>query len=198
MYEQIQPLYILKLDTVDQRGSNSFFLIELFVFQLNKIFFLERKSVYLQTDYTNLKHLCSELEAALEELKAPYVRRVERNLWTHTSSLHSPILFLLQLIGCLYFANKWRFHLIVDKWSLNLFSVLNVEKSIMFNELKSNEIFVTSNTQQWSLLLWFQSSDILGWEGNIFLSEKKKYWHKDPTLLITFFLRIHCENKPHK
>jgi uncharacterized protein (DUF2461 family) len=80
MYEQIQPLYILKLDTVDQRGSNSFFLIELFVFQLNKIFFLERKSVYLQTDYTNLKHLCSELEAALEELKAPYVRRVERNL----------------------------------------------------------------------------------------------------------------------
>lgn len=59
MHEQLQPLYILKLDTIEGK---------------------ERKVVYLQTDYTNLKHLCSELEAALDELKAPYVRRVERNL----------------------------------------------------------------------------------------------------------------------
>jgi hypothetical protein len=42
--------------------------------------FLDVKSQHLQTDYTNLKHIREELEAALEELNEPYVKRVERNV----------------------------------------------------------------------------------------------------------------------
>jgi hypothetical protein len=40
----------------------------------------EKSSQILQTDYTNLKHLCHELETALDTYKQTYARRVARNI----------------------------------------------------------------------------------------------------------------------
>ncbi len=57
-------------------GCNSRLLFEL----LTMLYYADVKSQYLQTDYTNLKHIREELESALEELNEPYVKRVERNV----------------------------------------------------------------------------------------------------------------------
>lgn len=40
----------------------------------------EVQSEYFQTDVTNLTHMKEVLEAALEEIKQPYSRRVGRNI----------------------------------------------------------------------------------------------------------------------
>ncbi len=42
--------------------------------------FLETKTRYLQTDFTNLKHLTEELELALKEKQSAHVRRIVRNV----------------------------------------------------------------------------------------------------------------------
>jgi hypothetical protein len=59
LHKQAKPVFVMKLNTI-QNG--------------------DVKSQHLQTDYTNLKHIREELEAALEELNEPYVKRVERNV----------------------------------------------------------------------------------------------------------------------
>lgn len=35
---------------------------------------------YLVSDYSNLRHLCEELEIALKEMKSGHVRRILRNI----------------------------------------------------------------------------------------------------------------------
>jgi hypothetical protein len=42
--------------------------------------YLEAKTQLLQTDYVNLKRLCTEIEAALREVKAGHCRRIMRNV----------------------------------------------------------------------------------------------------------------------
>jgi len=56
---QLNPIFLLRLDTVTDT---------------------ELKSTFLQTDYSNLKHLCEELEIALKEMKSAYCRRILRNI----------------------------------------------------------------------------------------------------------------------
>eukprot|EP01100_Stratorugosa_tubuloviscum_P011619 TRINITY_DN520_c0_g2_i1.p1 TRINITY_DN520_c0_g2~~TRINITY_DN520_c0_g2_i1.p1 ORF type:complete len:199 (+),score=86.87 TRINITY_DN520_c0_g2_i1:1-597(+) len=40
----------------------------------------ELESIYLQTDIVNMRHLCFELEQALDELKSAHCRRILRNI----------------------------------------------------------------------------------------------------------------------
>jgi len=56
---QINPVFIVRLDTNENGKSNS---------------------QYLQTDYINLKNLTDELERALKESKSAYTRRIIRNV----------------------------------------------------------------------------------------------------------------------
>lgn len=37
-------------------------------------------AIILQTDYSNLGHICDELQNALDSTKANYARRVRRNI----------------------------------------------------------------------------------------------------------------------
>eukprot|EP01133_Synstelium_polycarpum_P006594 gene6594-7658_t len=60
--QTINPIYMLKLTT--QSGASS-----------------ETKQEHLlQTDPNNLKHLCNELEAALNEIRSNDCRRIMRNI----------------------------------------------------------------------------------------------------------------------
>lgn len=56
---QMSPIFVLQLDTL-QNGV--------------------RTRHYLQADYSNLKHLCDELELALKEMKTPHCSRIRRNI----------------------------------------------------------------------------------------------------------------------
>ncbi|KAL6052283.1 COMM domain-containing protein 2 [Balamuthia mandrillaris] len=40
----------------------------------------QRKTEYLQVDYMNLKHMCTQLEAALKEARSGHTRRMMRNI----------------------------------------------------------------------------------------------------------------------
>jgi len=57
--DQVQPVFIFNIETEQNN---------------------EHKSNVLQMDFTNLKHLQTELEGALDELKTAYSRRIGRNL----------------------------------------------------------------------------------------------------------------------
>jgi len=56
---QLNPVFMLRLDTT----TNG-----------------EPQSQFLEADYSNLKHLCDELETALKEIKSAYCRRILRNI----------------------------------------------------------------------------------------------------------------------
>jgi len=56
---QLTPVFTLRFDT-EENGKP--------------------KHQFLQTDYSNLKHICDELEVAIKEIKAPYCRRIMRNI----------------------------------------------------------------------------------------------------------------------
>lgn len=70
LVEHIRNLFLDAVTLYCLRASKSIILTT----------FIEIKTQHLQTDYTNLKHVREELEAALEELNEPYVKRVERNV----------------------------------------------------------------------------------------------------------------------
>lgn len=88
MRDQVKPVFILRLDTsVENSTPHS----RLFPFPLLATCSLltldplsciptEVQSEYFQTDVTNLTHMKEVLEAALEEIKQPYSRRVGRNI----------------------------------------------------------------------------------------------------------------------
>eukprot|EP01118_Nematostelium_gracile_P004533 TRINITY_DN15307_c0_g1_i1.p1 TRINITY_DN15307_c0_g1~~TRINITY_DN15307_c0_g1_i1.p1 ORF type:complete len:128 (-),score=36.28 TRINITY_DN15307_c0_g1_i1:20-403(-) len=56
---QLTPVFVLRFDTVEDGVE---------------------KHQFLQTDYSNLKHICDELESALKESKSPFCRRIMRNI----------------------------------------------------------------------------------------------------------------------
>lgn len=55
----LNPIFLLELETVDKSKTHT---------------------ETLQADWANLKHLTSELEAALDTIKEVYARRVSRNI----------------------------------------------------------------------------------------------------------------------
>jgi len=56
-HNQMTPIYIIKLKTKNPENT-----------------------IYLQTDYANLKHTCQMLENALKEMRSSHYRRIARNI----------------------------------------------------------------------------------------------------------------------
>mmetsp|Transcript_25245 Transcript_25245/g.39398 ORF Transcript_25245/g.39398 Transcript_25245/m.39398 type:complete len:198 (-) Transcript_25245:95-688(-) len=56
-HSQMTPVYVIKLKTKNPENT-----------------------IYLQTDYANLKHTCQVLEGALKEMRSAHYRRIARNI----------------------------------------------------------------------------------------------------------------------
>lgn len=76
--DYVQPTFLFHLVTEKNGGATNRFGKPLPI--LMPCSLAVRSTQSLQTDYTNLKRMQTELETALDELKTAYARRIARNL----------------------------------------------------------------------------------------------------------------------